>query len=141
MKKFFLLASCAALASCGETATDNAAPTENIVVDEAAVEEAAANSVMGTSWSFTEDGTAYVETIDADGNYISETADGKHADHGTAVMKDGKACFTSAMSDEGERCFTVPDHAVGDTITVVEDNGEELEVTRTEYVELSMPGA
>ena len=141
MRKLILLASCAALASCADSATNEAAPVDNVVVDDVVVEEAAANDVMGTSWSFTEDGTSLVETIDADGNYIAETADGEHADHGTAVMKDGKACFTSAMTDEGERCFTVPDHAVGDTITVVEDNGDELEVTRTEYTELSMPGA
>ena len=141
MKKLVLLASCAALVSCADSATENAAPVDDVVVDEAVVEDTAGNSVMGTSWSFSEDGTAYVETIDDNGAYITETADGEHADHGTAVMKDGKACFTSAMTDEGERCFTVPDHAIGDTITVVDDNGNSLEVTRTEYAELTMPGA
>lgn len=141
MKKLILLAGVAALAACGDTAE---APAEDVTTADAVVDEApvmAANDVMGTSWSWTDETGSYVETIDADGNYITDTADGEHADHGTAVMKDGKACFTSAMTDAGERCWTVPDHAVGDTVTVVGDDGTELEVTRTEYTELSMPGA
>ena len=45
------------------------------------------------------------ESVDADGKYI--TVSGKeHIDHGTAVMKDGKACFTSAMDKQGEVCWT-----------------------------------
>jgi len=43
------------------------------------------------------------ESVDANGNYII-TSGAEHIDHRTAVMKDGKACFTSAMTKEGEEC-------------------------------------
>lgn len=141
MKTLILLTGCAMLAACGET---NTAPADdNAMVEETPVETAAADtSVLGTSWSFTDETGSYVETIDAQGNYITNTADGEHADHGTAMMnEDGKACFDSAMDDEGPRCWTVAPHKVGDTIKVSSDDGITLDVTRTEYTELSMPSA
>lgn len=141
MKTLILLTGCAMLSACGETET---APAEDTtVVEEAPVETAAADtSVMGTSWSFTNDEGSFVETIDAQGNYIMNTASGEHADHGTATMsEDGKACFDSAMDEEGPECWTVSPNKVGDTITVTSDKGRTLEVTRTEYTELAMPAA
>src|SRR5437868_10414188 len=53
------------------------------------------------------------ESIDANGNYIENAVSGKHIDHGTAVMKDGKACFTSAMSTNGEECWTTEPTRIG----------------------------
>jgi len=65
----------------------------------AAAAKPAAFDIKGTTWTFVEkkDGKLK-ESIDADGNYITNKISGKHLDHGTAVMKDGKACFTSAAS-------------------------------------------
>ena len=85
----------------------------------------------------TEDGKPMVESIDADGNYIAN-AGTEHADHGTAVMKDGKACFTSAMNDEGEVCWTNPNLEVGQSGETTSDKGEKLTVKRIEYVALTM---
>lgn len=61
----------------------------------------AAFEINHTTWTFTEKGKAYRESIDDNGNYVTHTRAGKEAGHGTAVMKDGKACFTSATSKEG----------------------------------------
>ena len=81
------------------------------------------------------------ESIDADGNYIENAVSGKHIDHGTAVMKDGKVCFTSAMTKEGEVCWTTPAHAlkIGHSFVATSDKGQKLRVTRVAYMKLSMP--
>ena len=93
-----------------------------------------------TSWTYAnKDGTKVVESVDADGNYIVNTAAGKHLDHGTAVMKNGKACFTSAMTKEGEVCWTTSPVKIGHSLKTVSSKGQKLTVTRTAYSPLKMP--
>lgn len=93
-----------------------------------------------TTWTFTDQkGTKVRESIDAKGNFIANSDSGKHLDHGTSVMKAGKACFTSAMTKEGEICWTTKPVAVGQSIDTISDKGEKLTVTRVAYVPLSMP--
>jgi hypothetical protein len=94
----------------------------------------------GTTWLFTDKkGTKVRESIDSDGNFIAQSRAGKHLDHGTAVMKDDKACFTSAMTKEGEVCWTTTPVKVGHSMKTVSDKGEKLKVTRVAYVKLMMP--
>jgi hypothetical protein len=94
----------------------------------------------GTTWLYTDPkGTKVRESIDADGNYISQTRAGKHLDHGTAVMKGDKACFTSAMTKEGEVCWSTSPVKIGHSLKTVSNKGEKLKVTRVAYVKLSMP--
>ena len=108
----------------------------------AAAAKPAAFEINTTSWTYVDkkDGKLK-ESIDADGNYITNTIGGKHIDHGTAVMKDGKACFTSAMTKDGELCWTTPKTAlkIGHSFVATSDKGEKLKVTRVAYVKLSMP--
>lgn len=93
-----------------------------------------------TTWTFTDSkGVKVQESIDPKGNYIAQSVEGKHLDHGTSVMKSGKACFTSAMTKDGEICWTTKPVAVGQALDTVSDKGEKLTVTRTAYVPLSMP--
>lgn len=93
-----------------------------------------------TTWTFTDkDGTKVRESIDPEGNYILQSRAGKHLDHGTAVMKDTKACFTSAMTKEGEVCWTTKTVKIGHSFTTTSDKGEKLLVTRVGYRPLSMP--
>ena len=108
----------------------------------AVVAKTTAFDIKTTTWHFTDKkGTRVVESIDADGNFIANTRAGKHLDHGTAAMKDGKACFTSAMTNEGEVCWTTPPHAlpIGRSFLTKSDKGEKLRVTRVAYAKLSMP--
>ncbi|MCM8557297.1 hypothetical protein [Sphingomicrobium sediminis] len=140
MKKLILLAGAAMMAACSPAAEDEAAPAEEVTED-ASMEAAGDTSLLGTTWTFTDpDGNEVIETIDADGNYIADSTDGAHLDHGTMRMVDGQGCFTSAMNDEGEICWTIEPHNVGETQTTVGSNGDSLDVTRVEYTELSMPG-
>jgi hypothetical protein len=100
----------------------------------------AAFQLNGTTWLFTDKkGTKIRESIDADGNYIANTTAGKHLDHGTAVMKSGKACFTSLMDKEGEVCWTTSPVSIGHSMVTTSDKGEKLKVTRVKYAKLSMP--
>ena len=109
MRKMILLAAVAALAGCQQTAEPaeeaNIATEANAADANAVVANAAGTalaSINETTWEFTdpETGKAIRESVDASGNYVA-VAGTEHFDHGTAVMKDGKACFTSAMNNEG----------------------------------------
>jgi hypothetical protein len=93
-----------------------------------------------TSWTFTDtDGTKVKESIDADGKFIANSVAGKHLDHGTSLMKADKACFTSAMTKEGEVCWTIKPVNVGESLDTVSDKGKKLTVTRVDYAPMQMP--
>ena len=133
MKYLVVLAGAAALAACtsAETEDADAAATETEAPAEAA-------SLNESNWTFTREGTEYSESIDGSGNYIVNAGDA-HSDHGTYALVDGKHCFTSAMTDEGQVCWTTPKTiAVGESVEVTSDAGEKLTVTRQEYAPLTM---
>lgn len=112
--------------------------TNATMMDGNATATPAAFEIKGTSWEFTDkDGQAIFESVDENGNYIANSGD-KHVDHGTAVMKDGKACFTSAMDKEGEVCWSNPELEVGQSGETTSDKGEKLTVKRVEYKALTM---
>jgi len=138
MHKIILVAAIAALAACSKqaapTADDANITTENEV---AAAPVPAAYPINETSWEFTRDGKAMQESVDASGNYII-TSGTEHVDHGTAVMKDGKACFTSAMTKEGEVCWTNPKLDVDASGETVSDKGEKLQLKRVAYIPKTM---
>jgi hypothetical protein len=92
-----------------------------------------------TSWTYVDHGTKVRESIDADGNYIENAVSGKHVDHGTAVMKGNKACFTSAMTKEGEECWTTRPVSIGHSMVTSNGKGRKLTVTRVKYAALTIP--
>jgi hypothetical protein len=91
-----------------------------------------------TTWTFVDKKTKVRESIDADGNYILNSVAGKHIDHGTAVMKGTKACFTSAMTKDGEVCWTTRPVKIGHSMATTSSKGQKLTVTRVKYTPLSM---
>ncbi|NUR11415.1 MAG: hypothetical protein HOQ20_06150 [Bradyrhizobium sp.] len=103
--------------------------------------EAAKFQLNETTWTFIdpEHKVKAIESIDANGNYIENAVSGKHLDHGTAVMKDGKACFTSAMNKDGEMCWTTHPTKIGHSMKTTSDKGKKLTVTRVAYKPMSMP--
>jgi hypothetical protein len=147
MHKLVLLTAVAALGACSQERRADPAIENDLAAANTAVETEDANlaapvalaSLNETTWEFTDPKTKkpMQESIDAKGNYI--TVSGKeHIDHGTAVIKDGKACFTSAMTKEGEECWKDPILAIGQSGESVSDKGEKLIVKRTAYVPLTM---
>lgn len=138
MHKIILVAAIAALAACSKQAAPTADDANMMTANEAVATPApAAFSINETSWEYTEDGKPMQESIDASGNYIT-TSGTEHIDHGTAVMKDSKACFTSAMNKEGEVCWTDPNLDVGASGETVSDKGEKLPIKRVAYVPKTM---
>ena len=139
MRLTICLTAALALVACSKPAeappsADNSAADANAT---AAVP--AAFQLNETTWTFTDkDGRAIQESIDASGNYIANAGE-KHVDHGTSVMKDGKACFTSAMDKQGETCWTTQPVEIGQSMETTSDKGEKLTVTRVAYVPMSMP--
>jgi hypothetical protein len=128
-----------ALMACSkpaETTTENVAE-ENIMPDENAMDAnmatPAAFQLNETTWEFTMDGKAQTESIDASGNYVAWSGS-EHVDHGTSVMKDGKACFTSAMDKKGEVCWTTQPVEIGQSMDTTSDKGEKLTVKRVAFM-------
>lgn len=107
----------------------------------ATAKPAAKFHLNSTTWAFVDpDSKVKVrESIDASGNYIENAVSGKHLDHGTAVMKHGKACFTSAMRNDGESCWTTRPVKIGHSMVTTSDKGEKLKVTRVNYTPMHMP--
>ena len=153
MRALLLLTATVALAACNKPATppandmalnadasltvDNMA--ESNMADANMAAPVALASLNSTTWEYTDSKTKkpIQESIDAAGKYIAVSGK-EHIDHGTAAMKNGKACFTSAMTKEGEVCWTDPMVAVGQSGETTSDKGEKLTVKRTDYVPLTM---
>ena len=155
MHKLVLLTAAAALAGCAQERQADPAIENNVAAADANLTDAnmamdnmadanmaapaALTTLNETTWEYIDPKTKkpVQESVDAAGKYI--TVSGKeHIDHGTAAMKDGKACFTSAMNKDGEVCWTDPMVAVGQSGQTTSDKGEKLTVKRTAYVPLTM---
>jgi len=129
-----------ALVACNrpaEPAIDMNATDANMTMDANATADAnmvtpAGFHINETSWEFTREGVTQTESIDSSGNYVAWSGD-KHLDHGTAVVKGDKVCFTSAMNQEGEICWTTKDIAVGESFETTSDKGEKLTVKKIAY--------
>ncbi len=141
MKKLILLGAVAILAACN---TKEAPPADNAVVADDMNVAADANvagatmTLLGSSWEFTREGKPIQESIDSNGNYIAVSG-AEHIDHGTYTQVDGKQCFTSAMTKEGQVCWTAPAQMeIGSTAEITSDKGEKLTVTRVAYVPREM---
>ncbi|MDQ3080224.1 MAG: hypothetical protein M3R03_09535 [Pseudomonadota bacterium] len=145
MRALLILTASIALAACNNKAAE--APAANDMAMDADVNAADANmavpaalaSINETTWEFTDakSGKPIQESVDAAGKYIAVSGK-EHIDHGTAVMKDGKVCFTSAMDKEGEVCWTDPMIAVGASGETTSSKGEKVSVKRTDYVAMTM---
>jgi hypothetical protein len=129
-----------ALVACGqpaETTNDMNAAESNVAMEanttDANMAVPAAFQINETSWEFTRKGKATTESVDANGNYVAWSG-AEHIDHGTAVMKDDKACFTSAMDKEGEVCWTTAETEIGQSMETTSDKGEKLTVTRIAFM-------
>ena len=124
-----------ALLLCAGSAQASAGPDS----DADAAAKPAAFQINETSWTYTDDGVKKEMSVDAKGNYIENSAEGKHLDHGTSQMKGDKVCFTSAMTKEGQVCWTTKPVEIGQSMDTVSDKGKKLTVNRVAYSPLSMP--
>ena len=136
MRKIMLFAAVAALSACQQKAAEPVNDANMAAANEAAnAAMPAAFSINETSWDYVDSKTkkAVQLSVDPSGNYVT-WAGAEHVDHGTAVMKDGKVCFTSAMNKDGEMCWTDPKLKPGASGETVNDKGEKLAIKRIAYV-------
>ena len=139
MRKIMLFAAVAALAGCSQEPAAPPAEDANVAASEAPAATPAAFSINETSWDYVDRKTkkAVQLSVDPSGNYVT-WAGAEHVDHGTAVMKDGKVCFTSAMNKDGEMCWTDPKLEPGASGETVNDKSEKLAIKRIAYVAKTM---
>jgi len=145
MRLLICMTAAIALGACSKAAPPadnmadaNVAAADNMVVTNAAVTPAAAaNDYSESSWEFTYKGKPMLESIDANGNYITMSGD-KHEDHGTTVAKGSKLCFTSAVNKDGEDCWQDPKLEVGQSGESVSDKGEKVMLKRVAYKPLTI---
>lgn len=140
MRKVMTSLAVLALVACNKPAettnAENAADT-NVVAEANASDMVtpADFEIAGTTWEFTREGKVTTETVDPAGAYVAWSGT-EHLDHGTAVMKGDKACFTSAMNKEGEICWTTSPTEVGQSFDTASDKGEKLTVKRVAYMDV-----
>jgi hypothetical protein len=134
MRLTICLTAALALVACSKPAEAPPAADNSAADANATAAVPAAFQLNETTWTFKDkNGKDVEETIDANGNYVA-TSGSKEVDHGTGVMKDDKACFTSAVDKKGEVCWTTKPVDVGQSMDTVSDKGEKLTVTRVAYV-------
>ena len=139
MRKLMLIAAVAALSACQQKPAEPANDANLAVANEAPAVTPAAFTINETSWEYVHPKAkkAVQLSVDASGNYIT-TAGAEHIDHGTAVDRDGKVCFTSAMNKDGEMCWTDPKLEPGASGETVNDKSEKLAIKRIAYVAKTM---
>lgn len=128
MKKFAIVASIALLAACGAkkdaaadpAATDAAATTA--AATPAAVETPAAGSYDVTG----PDGSKMIDTLMADGTYVSRDPGGKVIAKGAWAVKDGKTCFVP--EGKAEECYTESARAADGSFTATDAKGAVTQV-------------
>lgn len=125
MKKLIAIAGCAILAACSQ----GEAPAEQETV--VAAEEAPAEDSMAGSYDVTaSDGSVSTTTIDADGNYVTTSADGTETERGTMVQTNGQTCFNSAVEGSAPDCWTDGEPAADGSWVATSDAGETVTVMK-----------
>lgn len=104
MRKFIVIAACAALAACGSNeAEDTVIPAEPV---ETTLDSTATGDMTGTYEVKLADGSVTMQTINADGTYVDTTADGTRIGGGTWRAGDaGQMCFDPEGND-AEACYS-----------------------------------
>ena len=126
MKKLILLAGIAALAACSGK---EPAAEETAAAEAPAAEVATAPGVTATPGSYDvtgPDGTKTVDTLMADGSYVTRDEKDKVVDKGAWTSKDGKTCFTP--EGKTETCYSETAHAADGSFSATGPDGKVTQV-------------
>ena len=131
MKRLALIAGIALLASCG---SNEPAPAASATADatmpmdaNAAPTAAPAASVTPGSYDVTNpDGTKSVDTLMADGSYVSRDLNDKVTDKGAWTSKDGKTCFIP--EGQAEMCYAETPRAADGSFSATGSDGKVTQV-------------
>ena len=125
MKRLALIVGVALLASCGskEPAPEAAASADASMPMDAGASPAAAVAPAPGSYDITgPDGTKTVDTLMADGTYVTRDEKDKVVDKGAWESKDGKTCFTPA--GKTEPCYSETPHAADGSFEATGPDGK-----------------
>lgn len=131
MKNLALLVGVALLASCGAK-KDAAAPDAMTSADatmpmDAGASPMAVAAVTPGSYDVTgPDGTKTVDTLMADGSYVTRDAKDKVVDKGKWATKDGKTCFTP--EGKTEDCYAESARAADGSFSATGADGKVTQV-------------
>jgi hypothetical protein len=104
MKKFAIIAACAALAACGSNEAEEL--IEPVDTAETTLDSTATGDMTGTYEVQLADGSVTMQTINADGTYVEATPDGTRTGGGTwRAGDDGAMCF-DPEGDTAEECYS-----------------------------------
>lgn len=128
MNKLALIAGVALLASCNSKAPapDAVATADATMPMDAGMTPSAASAVPGSYDVTSADGSKTVDTLKADGTFVSRDAKDKVVDKGTWKGEPGKTCFTS--QGKAEQCYTESAHAADGSFTATGADGKTAKV-------------
>jgi hypothetical protein len=130
MKKLALLAGVALLASCGskEPAPEATATADaSMPMDAGTATTAPVAAATPGSYDVTgPDGTKTVDTLMADGTYVTRDASDKVTEKGTWASKDGQTCFTP--EGKTETCYTETARAADGSFSATGPDGKVTQV-------------
>lgn len=107
MKKFMIVAACAALAACGsnEEAETPVVTDATATAPAGTTDTATASQMAGTYEVTMDDGTVVRQTVNADGTYVDSDMQGTELDRGTWRQEGDQLCYDPDGNDP-EECFT-----------------------------------
>ena len=131
MKKLALIAGVALLASCGskEPAPEATATADASMPMDAAAGASSAPVASATPGSYDvtgPDGTKTVDTLMADGTYVTRDPSDKVTDKGSWTSKDGKTCFTP--EGKAEICYAEGARAADGSFSATGADGKVTQV-------------
>ena len=130
MKKLALIVGVALLASCGSKEPAPEATTiadASMPMDAGAAPAAAVPAVTPGSYDVTgPDGTKTVDTLMADGTYVTRDTSDKVVDKGAWATKDGKTCFTP--EGKTETCYAETARAADGSFSATGPDGKVTQV-------------
>ena len=129
MKNLALIVSVALLASCGskEPAPEASASADASMPMDAGASSAPVATLTPGSYDVTNpDGTKSVDSVMADGTFVSRDEKDKVTDKGTWTSKDGKTCFTS--QGKAEMCYAETPRAADGSFSATGPEGKVTQV-------------
>ena len=129
MKNLALIVGVALLASCGskEPAPEASANADASMPMDAGASSAPVAALTPGSYDVTNpDGTKSVDTLMADGTFVSRDEKDKVTDKGTWTSKDGKTCFTS--QGKAEMCYAETPRAADGSFSATGPDGKVTQV-------------
>ena len=132
MKKFLVIAACAALAACGSNEAEEPVDTLDTTVDTQAgtTDTASAGQMAGAYEMTMDDGTVVRQQINADGTYVDTDLEGNEIARGTWRQQGSELCY-DVEGAASEECWTGGTPGADGAFEATAADGRTITVRRT----------